>query len=646
MTTNITKLGREMVMLGTYDNYSIEEIIEVLRAADDLYYNEQQSFLEDNEYDALRKFAEALEPYNPYFTGVGSDVRGGKVKLPYQMGSLDQIDVGEITDWVGDWSLQNEQMLITDKLDGTSAMVIYDGNGDLQIAYSRGNGVEGADITRHVRKFASIPKNVGRKMVVRGEVILTKNDFTNLRPVVKSRSGELYKNARNMVAGLMNAEKNVPIVYETLRFVAYDVLGDNTRNKEGMLRELAVRGFDVPYCDTMAGQELTDNTLAQYLNKRREKTIYEIDGLVVDVVDASKRKKMNPTRETLNPAYAIKYKVADASNVATAKVKNVTYAASKHGYLKPRVEIEPTELVGVTVRFATGFNAKFIYDNMIGTGAVVQITRSGDVIPYIQKVVKPAKNWIEPSQDWEWNETGVDAVLLEDSDDVLVNRMTDFFSSIDAPYLKKGNVSALHEYGYDSVDQIINMSERMMMSILGENGRKAYKGLHDKLNGIPVWKLFGAHATARGIGVRKMKKLFQEYGMDLLDFDKMYSEPVALDAIDAVEGFDYKTALKVLNELPAFRSFMQSVSEHVTFAVEEEASDGLMKDQKIVFTGFRDKDLQAHVEAQGGTMQSAVSSKTTIVVASNPNSNSGKLKKARDLGVKVMGIDEFKEMLT
>lgn len=389
MTDKIAKLGREMVELGTYDNYSIEEIIEVLRAADNLYYNVHQSFLEDNEYDALRKFAEILEPYNPYFTGVGSDVRGGKVKLPYQLGSLDQVDVGEITDWVGNWSLQDEPMLITDKLDGTSAMVVYDEKGDLQIAYSRGNGVEGADITRHIRKFASVPKNVDRKMVVRGEVIIPKHHWEEVKQLVKTKSGALYKNPRNCVAGLMNAEKNVPVVYQTLRFVAYDILGDNTRNKEGMLRELSVRGFDIPYCDTMLGRELTDDTLALYLNKRREKTVYEIDGLVIDVNDISKREQMNPTRETLNPAYAIKYKVADASNLVHAEVIGVEWNVSKHGYLKPRIKIKPVELVGVTVQYCTGFNAKFVYDNKIQPGSIIAITRSGDVIPYCTRVVDP-----------------------------------------------------------------------------------------------------------------------------------------------------------------------------------------------------------------------------------------------------------------
>ena len=106
--------------------------------------------------------------------------------------------------------------------------------------------------------------------------------------------------------------------------------------------------------------DLNDADLTKYLNKRRKGNDYAIDGLVIEVDDAKKRAKINPTRDSLNPEYARKFKVADASNLAVAKVIEVQWNISKDGYLKPRVKIEPTELVGVTVQHATGFNAKFI----------------------------------------------------------------------------------------------------------------------------------------------------------------------------------------------------------------------------------------------------------------------------------------------
>ncbi len=638
---DLAKIGREMVLLGTYEDYDLSDIVEVLRAADDLYYNDQQSFIEDNEYDALRTYAEVLEPHHAYFTGVGSDVRGGKIKLPYQMGSLDQVQIGEIADWVGNWTLQQQYLTLTDKLDGTSAMAIYDANGNLQIAYSRGNGIEGADITRHIKNF--VPASVDSALVVRGEVILTKANFDILRTKVMSRGGTPYKNARNMVAGLMNSSKNDPIVYDYLDFVAYDVLNYEL-SKSHMLDELRDAGFLTPYSQMWFGDSLTDDNLARYLTERRDRTKYEIDGLVIDVTAPDVRAKMNPTRDTLNPAYAIKYKVADASNQAVAKVVKVHWAASKHGYLKPRVEIEPVDLVGVTITYATGFNAKFIVDNGIGPGAEVQITRSGDVIPFIQKTVTSAAPDL-PNMNYDWitNDDGdrVDIILHdhENNKDVQIKRIVDFFTSIDTPLLREGSVTKMYEAGYDTIEKIIAADEMDFIRIIGSNGQKIYDGLRKTLTDIPLFKILGAHSTVRGLGVRKFKKLQQAFGRDGL-----YNCNDAAAVADQ-EGFDDKTAPGVIRSIAAFQDFLHDVSNFVTVAADKDTSGGVLEGQKIVFTGFRDKALQAVVEDEGGTMQSGVSSKTTILVAANPNSSSGKMKKARDAGVRIMGIDEFKRML-
>lgn len=637
------KVAEMLFASREFDSFGQSEILAVLQGADDQYYNGAgTSFLTDEEYDALRKYAERAYPHHVYFTGVGSDVRGGKIKLPYQMGSLDQVEIGEIADWVGNWSLQKQIVVITDKLDGTSAMVIYDESGDLQIAYSRGNGIEGADITRHIKHL--VPANIGRQAVIRGEVIIPKSAFEDARRVVKSRSGEVYKNARNMVAGLMNAKTNPIAVYNHIHFVAYDILGSDAIDKVNMLDDLEKWGFRTPYFSSGEGRTLTDDVLASYINDRRGKTDYEIDGIVIDVNLAAKREQMNPTRDTLNPAYAIKYKVADASNVAIARVINVEYNVSKHGYLKPKVQVEPVNLVGVTVSNATGFNAKFIHDNEIGPGAEVQITRSGDVIPFIQKVIKPADHWQEPEQDWEWNETDVDAVLANHHghEDVIINRMVDFFASIEAPFLKKGNVAALYGYkGYEEAD-IIRLSEHQLVMVLGENGKKVYAGLRKALTDIPMWKLMGSTTFfGRGVGKRKMKKLIDALGAEC-------ALHASVSDITKVEGFDAKTAQKIVLGMGEYLDWVIPLEDEGFITIQYETGQvagGKLTGEKVVFTGFRNKELQEQAEANGATMQSSVSSKTTILVASNPNSNSGKMKKARDLGVRVMSIEEFEDLL-
>ena len=648
--TSPAEIGREMFLLSTFEDYDFDTILSVLEASDTLYHNDDEPFLEDNEYDALRLYASRLNPSHVYFTGVGSDVRGGKVKLPHEMGSLDQVEIGDITDWVGNWGLQNENVVITDKLDGTSAMDLFDNIGNLQIAYSRGNGTEGADITRHIRQFECIPKNVGKAVTVRGEVIFTKTDFAELQAEIANHSGRTYKNARNMVAGIMNRknnDKHGQLIFNRISFVAYEILNFNG-GKLDMLQELMAMGFEVPYHRVFMGKELTDSMLAEYLNNRREETDYEIDGIVIDVNTSKKRREMNPTRDTLNPAYSIKYKVADASNQAVATVKSVTWNISKHGYLKPQVNFVPFDLVGVTISNATGFNAQFIYDNGIGPGAKVNMTRSGDVIPFIQGVVEKAEADM-PNMEWEWNETGVDAVVIEPElqAEMHVQQAVDFFSSIEAPNLKEGTVRQMFESnGYiDATQAIVSMLNydwTHWVSCIGANGNKIHDGLRAKLANMELFTLAGASPFfGRGVGKRKFKKLLT--GLSVQSIGEL---PLINKAqIVSVEGFEDKTATKIVRGIDSFMDFAASIND-LNLVVATAAVGGAMEGEKVAFTGFRDKDLQAQVEAEGGTMQSAVSGKTTILVAKNPNSTSGKMKKARDNGTRIMGVDEFKEMMS
>jgi len=380
--TNATEI------LCSFVDASLQELVDALTRADDLYHNGEEPIVEDNVYDIAKRYAYSHNPAHVYFTGIGSDVRGGKVKLPFQMGSLDQVYEGEIEDWVSKNNLQSAMILITDKLDGTSAMIIYGDDGELQIAYSRGNGLEGADITRHIKQIASVPNKVSGPMVVRAEVIIAKPKFNPLKSVQKRSSGDDYKNPRNAVAGIMNSKTNKTAAYQYIDVVAYEVVGNNW-SKEGQLELLNREGFIIPGYALWAGDDFNDSYLTDYLNRRRDTSQYELDGVVLDANAEDVRSRMNPTKTTLNPAYAIKYKVASTDNIKNVRVVEVEWNVSKHGYLKPRVRIEPTEMMGVTIQHATGFNAKFIKENGIGPGAIVKITRSGDVIPLILSVIEP-----------------------------------------------------------------------------------------------------------------------------------------------------------------------------------------------------------------------------------------------------------------
>ena len=634
-----------------FDSQPTEDMFQLLELADDLYYNDEESILLDEEYDALYRYLKNTDPTNPYFLGVGSSIRGGKVDLPYQMGSLDQVYEGEITDFVAKNQLQSEQAVLSDKLDGASAMVVYDTKGDFQIAYSRGDGVQGADISRHLRKMPTVPKTIAwDSLTVRGENIISKRNFPLATSVAKARSGKAYKNARNMVSGLMNASDNPDSVYQYIEFVAYEIVGSELSKCE-QLALLKHFGFKVVEYATAPFSALTDTFLTKFLNHVRSNSEYDLDGIVIDVDSAQKRSQMNPTRTTLNPTYSIKYKVADASNLAIATVVDVEINISKHGYLKPRVQIQPVELVGVTVTWATGFNMKFIADNKIGPGAKIKITRSGDVVPQILDTVGSYSGdytiWfnekIETIGQCHWTDTGVDLVLnnATDNSTVKFEQLVDFFDSIDAPHLGEGNLQKIFEMGFETPESIILLTQEDISSLVGStsNGKKIFTGLREKLTNIPLYKLMGAHpAFGRGVGIRKMKKLYDAFCGDM-------SLCESLTRVTAVDGFDTKTATKVQHGYEPFINFLRDVNKIVSIAPYEEPKTGSLSGKTVVFTGFRSKDLEKQVENLGGKMGSGVSSKTGLVVADDPSGKSGKLDKARELNIPIISISELTELL-
>lgn len=375
-------------MNNTANLLDMEDIITLLKECDDAYFNNGESPLSDREYDTLKRRAFLMEPSNEYFVQVGSDVRGGKIKLPYSMGSLNQVYEGEVKDWVTKYGLHKQDVVVTHKLDGVSCMLVYN-NGKLSIAYSRGNGIEGADITRHIKKIPSVPLTVDADyLVVRAEVIMSNETFAEFY-------SEEFKNPRNMVAGAMNRKETEDSILHHLNVVAYEIVAGtvkgepdyNLKTKAATLRTLSDLGFDVVSNYIVKAERLDDEFLSTAFSEARGKSQYELDGLVVTVDDHAAMGRLSAS-STLNPEHSVKYKVLDENSIVETFVKEVHWEVSKSGFLKPRVEILPVELFGTTVKFATGFNAKFIIDNGIGPGARVKITKAGMVIPQIVSVVK------------------------------------------------------------------------------------------------------------------------------------------------------------------------------------------------------------------------------------------------------------------
>ncbi len=637
-TTKIIQHVNYINLTNSFDDISINELIDVLSYADAAYFNDEDVVIDDSLYDTIKQYVYSVIPTHTYFKQVGSDTRGGKIPLPVPMMSLNQVYAGETLEWVKKHNLQEEKIIISDKLDGASGLIEFN-NFKFTNGYSRGNGVEGADITRHYSQMKSVWKTLpdNSTMLIRGETIINNNNFEIVRQLMQEKTGKLYANPRNMVSGLMNAKTNFDFVYNYIDFVAYEVV-QSVMDKSEQLLFLGENNFLTPWYTTVLGKDLTDDLLSDILADRRKKSPYQIDGLVLNI-NSNKKVSSLRTDKPENPLYAVKYKMLTAADIVETTVLSVEWNISKHGYWKPKVIIAPVQLFGTTVRQATAFNAGFIKNNNIGPGTVIKITKSGMVIPHIHSVVKPTIADLPEDVEYTWTETGVDIVSSkpEEYQDVKLNQLIAFFTDIKVPALKEGNIKKLLDKGYSTPEDIINMSQEDMSYVLGSEiiGEKVYNGILERLTNIQLNVLMGAYSTSRGIGARKMKPLIQQFGEKLLNI-------TSIDDIMEVKGFDKKSAEKVLLEIPRFKEFLIQVQEKCSLYQPPVVEDGLFTNEFVVFTGFRDGNLEQFIESNGGVMQSGVSKKTTLLLMADVSENSGKAKKARELGIKIQSVDDFR----
>ena len=304
------------------------------------------------------------------------------------MGSMDKIkpDTNALTTWA---SKYHGPYVLSCKLDGVSGL--YTTEGTVPKLYTRGDGKVGQDVS-HLIPYLRLPKTKG--LVIRGEFIIPKLLF-------EKKYSTKFANPRNMVSGIIN-QKSVNEIIKDVYFVAYELIKPVKKPSE----QMAFLGtLDVERVLFKDETVLTNELLSQTLVEWRQKYVFEIDGVIV-TNDAIYERKPG------NPDYAFAFKMVLSDQVAEAKVVDVIWTPSKDGYLKPRVQIEPINLGGVRIEYATGFNGSFIYDNKVGFGATIELIRSGDVIPHIRKVVVPALEAQMPLVPFKWNSTQKKKTLL------------------------------------------------------------------------------------------------------------------------------------------------------------------------------------------------------------------------------------------
>jgi NAD-dependent DNA ligase len=373
--------------------------------------------------------------------------------------------------------------------------------------------------------------------------------------------------------------------------------------------------------------------LSEVLVMWRDTYEYEIDGVIVN------HDKIYP-RKSGNPDHAFAFKMILSDQMAEAKVVDVIWSISKDGFLKPKIRIEPIELGGVTIEYATAFNAAFVEEKNLGIGAVVKIIRSGDVIPYIMDVTQPAPEPKMPNEEYKWNKTHVDIILKNVSANktVQMKNVAYFFKDIGVAGLSSGNIKRIMEAGFETVPQILAMSIDDFLTVEGFKDKlanKIHKNIKETIESTSLPNLMNAsNIFGRGLGEKKIIPILEAYP-DILTSKKDNDEK--LEMVAGIKGMGKITAKGFVCNINKFIEFMREANleyklNEVDEPVEYDESHPLYK-KKIVITGFRDSDLEKAIKSVGGEMGSSVSKNTFKVIVKNMDEDSGKADQGRKYGI-------------
>lgn len=608
--------------------------------------------ISDAEYDAEINELRKLDPDNDWFKHIEPASIDGKrkVSLPIPMKSLNKAkSLDEVTKWCKSLGLTGKtEVICMPKFDGLSLLV----NELTGMAYSRGGAEnEGQDCSKHVLA-ANIMKDAHYRFTF-GEFIISNENWDKFfKNKFSPSSGEKFKSPRNTAAGMLNAdEPNSLIQYASLFRYGIgqsDLVSYITY--EQVIKELCEAYKQQPLFHKCKVEELTEESLKELFSTWSND--YPIDGIVIYINDLAIWDKVGRHETTGNPLYAIAYKHPDFTSAFHTTVKSITWKVSKAGALKPVVNIEMVDTGDCEMENPTGYNAAFINSKQLAKGAEILVTRSGGVIPKILSTIKPA-SIEEQTAMWDelaecpscgsptaWNNTMVELCCTNpDCPGRKLAKIIHFFTVSGAENMGEESYAKLFDAGFDSIKKILNITPKEILTIDGfgdstvniilQNNKKAREE-------TDAATLMHASDCFEGIGLIKARKILSEMGGFA---DLFYQQKY----IPMSSPGDSKTYRSFCDGIKPFYKFLEDNNLTLRPSEKKEIKpNGKCAGMKVCFTGIRDKELEEIIVREGGEVVSGVSRKTTHLIVADITSNSSKMQKAKDLGIEINTINDFR----
>ena len=697
---------QKLTLKEEISSVDINILKENLRFHEYRYYLLNDPLISDFEYDILYQALTKIETEYPQLITpdsptqrVGSSINKSFVTVPHLVPMLsleNSYDADDLNDWerkAKDQSNLNAiEYCIEPKFDGASISIIYE-NDLLVRGTTRGDGVEGEDITNNIRQIRSIPLSAPfskygiQQIEIRGEIVMTKDSFTKYNEGLIAQGLSPLANPRNAASGSLRmkdpkevAKRNLEAFLYHISFIQkgittphkrdIDLFSSNDTNENDYQQILTTHanslkflwdlGFRSPQKEkvVVTGVDEVIKHVHDF-EQLRDTLPYEIDGMVIKVNDFALQDKLGMT--THHPRWAIAFKFK--ARQATTKLRNVEFQVGRTGAVTPVAKLDPVQIGGVTVSSISVHNEEYIKEKDLQIGDTVLIERAGDVIPQIVKSLPDLRDGTElpiqfptvcpvcKSQLFKEEGEAVWRCINIECTAQVVEKIIHFVSkdAMDIKSFGEANVRKFYEMGILKDIPSIYTLDFSQLSTLEGFGKKSIDNLTAAIESSkqqPLYRLI------YGLGIRFVgettAKALANSVEHLLDFtskteeDLQQLDDVGVKVAKSIHHFfSNEQNIIMLNQLESLGLQLKNIKK-------EAVVEGGLVGQTFLFTGTLSKlkrsEAEALAEEKGGKIVSGVSSKLNYLVVGEDAGS--KLEKAKKINtIKVITENEFLELI-
>lgn len=645
------------------------------------YYVLSAPVISDYEFDQKMKELQQLEEAHPEFQDensptrrVGSDINNSfkQVKHKYPMLSLaNTYSEGEIIDFYNRVKRalnENFEIVCELKYDGTSISLMYE-NGALKQAVTRGDGIQGDDVTENVRTIRSIPlelqgNDYPEQFEIRGEIMMPWTIFEKLNKEREEQEEPLFANPRNAASGTLKLQNSSIVAKRKLDAVFYYMLGEHLPfdNHYDNLQQLKKWGFKISEaikkCNTL--DEI--HAYIQYWDVERKNLPVATDGIVLKINSLLQQKNLGYTAKS--PRWAISYKYQ--AEKARTTLLSVSYQVGRTGAITPVANLEAVQLSGTVVKRASLYNADAIESLDLHIGDNVFVEKGGEIIPKIVGVdVNARTNELGEKVTFIRNcpECGTELIRYEGEavhycpnetgcPPQIKGRIEHFVSrrAMNIEGLGSETVDLLFRIGmiHDVSDlYTLKWQELARLERLGERSAKNIIEEVEKSKQVPFERVLFA------LGIRFVgETVARKIARNMKNMDAILNASVEeLTQIEEV-GIRIAESIKAYSQKESNREMLEKLkTDGLQFALAETVLAGQtdkLQGKTIVISGTFSKhsrdEYKTMIEQNGGKNSGSISKKTDYLLAGE-NMGPAKLEKATSLNIPIINEDEFLEMV-